>query len=145
VLDESPELQVMEVGASGYRLETTFKNSRMSLRLIMFQVTFLNVFRETYAEDIGRLDENYGFADKELSERMVKEVKQIYRVMTWPQFFVKVVLGKELGKEGFSDMLRETVRESTRRGYHRPAPLEKMGKLVRMRKEGDLKRVGVKK
>jgi len=145
VLDESPELQVMEVGASDYRLETTFKNSRTSLRLIMFQVTFLNVFRETYAEDIGRLDDNYGFADKELPERMVKEVKQIYRVTTWPQFFVKVVLGKELGKEGFSDMLRETVRESARRGYHRPARPEKMGKLVRMRKEGDLKRVEVKK
>jgi len=141
VLDTSPELQVMEVGASDYRLETTFKNSRTSLRLIMFQVTFLNVFRGTYAEDIGRLDDNYGFADKELPERMVKEVKQIYQVTTWPQFFVKVVLGKALGKEGFSDMLRETVRESARRGYHRPAPPERMGKLVRLRKEGDLKGV----
>lgn len=138
VLDTSPELEFMESGASDFRLETTFKNSKTSLRLIMFQVTFLNIFLQTYADDIGRLDENYGFADKELPERMVREVKEIYQVATWPQFFERVKFGKILGKVAFSEMLRETVKESVRRGYHRPAPPAKMGNLARIRKEGDL-------
>ncbi|KAJ3506568.1 hypothetical protein NLJ89_g6798 [Agrocybe chaxingu] len=120
VLQTSPELELLEQGASDYRLETTFANSKTSLRLIMFQVSFLSIFLETYASDITFLDDNYGFADKDLPERMVKEIKEIYKVGTWPQFFAKVRFGKQLDKGTFSEMLRKTVLESGRRRYHAP-------------------------
>ena len=136
VLDASPELEVIEPsGACDYRLGTTFNNSKTSLRLIMFQVTFLNVFLRTYQGDITRLDENYGFAERELPERMVREIKEIYGVDNWPQFFGKVNFGRVLGKEAFSQMLRETIQESARRGYHRPASLVRTGQLRKMRNE----------
>ena len=51
--------------------------------------------RESYVEDIGRSNENYWFADIELLEKMVKGVKQIYRVKTWLQFFVNVLFARE--------------------------------------------------
>jgi len=137
VLDTSPELQVMESGASDYRLDATFKNSITSLRLIMFQVTFLNLFLHTYASDIGRLDDNYGFAAKELPETMVREIKAIYKVDTWPQFFERVKWDKRLSKEAFSEMLRSTVKESQRRNYHKPAPTAKMAHYRNMRRELD--------
>ncbi len=136
VLDASPELEIIEPsGACDYRLGTTFNNSKTSLRLIMFQVTFLNVFLQTYQGDITRLDENYGFAERELPERMVREIKDIYGVDSWPQFFGRVNFGRVLGKEAFSQMLRETIQESARRGYHRPASLVRMGQLRKMRNE----------
>lgn len=141
VLDAAPELEVMEYGASDYRLNTTFNNSKTSLRLIMFQVTFLNVFLRTYQGDISRLDENYGFAESELPVRMVKEIKEIYAVDSWPQFFARVNLGRVLGKETFSQMLRDTIQESARRGYHRPATMEKLSQLRRLRNETANRRI----
>ena len=68
VLKESPELEIMESGASDYRLNKTFANSKTSLRLIMFQMTFSRSFIGTYSSGIARLDENYGFPNKELPE-----------------------------------------------------------------------------
>ncbi|KAF9524254.1 hypothetical protein CPB83DRAFT_861484 [Crepidotus variabilis] len=135
VLNDSPELEVMEPGASDYRLNTTFKNSKTSLRLVMFQITFLDVFLQTYGGDIGRLDDNYGFAEKQIPEGMVKEIKEIYKVDNWPQFFVRVRLGKTLSREAFSQMLRDSVQESARRGYHRQSPQPKMEQLRKQRSE----------
>ncbi|CAA7262929.1 unnamed protein product [Cyclocybe aegerita] len=134
VLQASPELELLEQGASDYRLQTTFANSKTSLRLIMFQVTFLNIFLETYASDITFLDDNYGFADKDLPERMVKEIKEIYKVDTWPQFFAKVRFGKQLGKDAFSEMLRKAVLESGRRRYHTPLKCDAPHALTLRRK-----------
>jgi len=122
VLQEAPELEVMEQGTSDYRLNTTFSKSKTSLRLIMFQITFLNLFIETYASGISRLDENYGFADKELPERMVKEIREIFAVDTWPEFFsrVRFTHGMNFTKEKVSAILRQTVQDSAALGYHTP-------------------------
>ena len=133
VLDRTPELQVMETGPSDYRIETTFNCSKTSLRLIMFQITFLNVFLETYGAELSRLDKNYGFADKGMPERMVREIKDIYQVQSWPGFFGKVNFGKTLSKAAFSEMLRETVKASARKGYHQPASSEKTREFARKR------------
>ena len=51
----------------------------------------------------------------------MKRVKQIYRVTTWPQFFVNVALRREK----FSDLLKETVIEN-KGCYYGPAPPEKI-------------------
>ncbi|PPQ96670.1 hypothetical protein CVT26_010299 [Gymnopilus dilepis] len=134
VLDASPMLEVMENGASDYRLETTFANSKTSLRLIMFQLSFFKMFSMTYASNLSLLDDNYGFAAKELPERMVTEIKEIYAVNTWPQFFqrVRFTKGLSFSKAVFCDMLRQTVAESARRRYHTAGNQDKM---LRLRQE----------
>ncbi|KAK0464449.1 uncharacterized protein EV420DRAFT_1043553 [Desarmillaria tabescens] len=125
VLRDHPELEVMEQGRSDHRLTTTFNHSKTSLRLMMFQITYLTIFVETYSSDLGRLDDNYGFAEKEIPEKMVKAIKDIYKVGDWPTFFEKVqyVRGKSFDPEKLSQLLRDAVRVSAERGYHMPANL----------------------
>jgi len=88
----------------------------------MFQITFLDVFVKTYAQNVAQLDDNYGFPEKEIPERMVEAIKEIYQVDSWPGFFTRAEYAKGLafGKEKFSQLLRDAVRESGKRGYHNP-------------------------
>ncbi|KAJ7675735.1 hypothetical protein DFH06DRAFT_666711 [Mycena polygramma] len=131
VLKDSPHLEVMEHGASVYRLVETFRRSQTSLRLVMFQITFLDIFFKAYGSNIARLDNNYGFPDKELPERMVEEVKAIYKINTWPGFFTRVRFAKGVGygKDRFSDMLRDAVKTSAARRYHNMSPVIRLSQL----------------
>lgn len=130
ILRDLPELEVMESGVSEYRLQRTFVQSKTSLRLIMFQIAFLDMFVKTYAVSGGltRLDENYGFPDKEIPERMVEAIKEIYLVDSWPGFFkhVQYSRGMSFDEEKFSGMLRTAVRVSGQRGYHTPIDAQKL-------------------
>lgn len=121
VLKDAPQLEVLEQGVCEYRLATTFSKSKTSLRLMMFQITFVDLFIKTYGQiGISRLDENYGFAEPDLPESMVDEIKEIYKVETWPAFFgrVRYARGLQFTKEKFSELLRQAVRTSSERGYH---------------------------
>ncbi|KAJ7134711.1 hypothetical protein C8R44DRAFT_433152 [Mycena epipterygia] len=131
VLKDAPHLEVMEKGPSDYRLAETFFRSKTSLRLIMFQITFLDLFFNAYASDISRLDNNYGFPEKEIPERMVEEVKEIYKINTWPAFFTRVRFpqGVAFGKERFSDMLRDAVNTSATRRYHNASSYNQLSVL----------------
>ncbi|KAJ6488585.1 hypothetical protein C8R47DRAFT_1215814 [Mycena vitilis] len=62
VLKDAPHLEVMERGPSNYRLAETFSKSKTSLRLVMFQITFLDLFFKAYGADVSPLDNNYGFS-----------------------------------------------------------------------------------
>lgn len=139
VLKEAPELEVIEEGTSDYRLNTTFSKSKTSLRLIMFQITFLNLFIETYASGISRLDENYGFADERLPDRMVKEIREIFLVDTWPKFFARVryTHGLPFTKGRFSSILRQTLKDSGAVRYHTPTSQRDMIRLKRRRRALD--------
>ncbi|KAJ7259524.1 hypothetical protein B0H12DRAFT_1322392 [Mycena haematopus] len=139
VLKDSPHLEVMEHGPSDYRLAETFFRSKTSLRLVMFQITFLDLFFKAYASDISRLDNNYGFPDKELPERMVEEVKEIYKINTWPAFFSRVRFpqGVGFGKEKFSDMLRDAVKTSAVRRYHNPSSVNRLSQLRSQRRAAE--------
>ncbi|KAF7314430.1 UBIQUITIN-CONJUGAT-2 domain-containing protein [Mycena kentingensis (nom. inval.)] len=123
VLKDAPHLELLESGPSDFRLSQTFTRSRTSLRLIMFQITFLDLFFRAYASNLARLDDNYGFPDKELPEKMVEEIKAIYKVDSWPGFFTRVrfAQGVAFGKVKFSEMLRDAVKLSAERMYHTPA------------------------
>ncbi|KAJ6547058.1 hypothetical protein B0H19DRAFT_251176 [Mycena capillaripes] len=131
VLKDSPHLEILETGPSDYRLAETFFRSKTSLRLVMFQITFLDLFFKAYGSDISPLDNNYGFPEKELPERMVEEVKEIYKINTWPAFFEKVRYpqGVALGKERFSEMLRDAVKTSAARRYHNASPFNRLSQL----------------
>ncbi|KAJ7016663.1 hypothetical protein C8F04DRAFT_503819 [Mycena alexandri] len=137
VLKDAPHLEVMEKGgASTYRLAETFFRSKTSLRLVMFQISFLDLFFKTYASNLARLDNNYGFPEKELPETMVQEIKEIYKVNTWPAFFTRVRFpqGVAFGKDKFSDMLRDAVKTSAARRYHNPSSVRQLGVLQGQRK-----------
>ncbi|PBK97781.1 hypothetical protein ARMGADRAFT_652295 [Armillaria gallica] len=142
VLRDHPELEVMEEGRSDHRLNTTFNYSKTSLRLMMFQITFLTIFVETYSSDLGRLDDNYGFAEKEIPERMLKAIKDIYKVGDWPTFFEKVqyVRGQSFGPERLSQLLRDAVKASAERGYHKPANARNQNNAPSSRNQGDGRR-----
>ncbi|GLB38641.1 putative protein modification by small protein conjugation [Lyophyllum shimeji] len=120
VLKAQPVLEAMETGPSDFRLQQTFIESKVSLRLIMFQRAFLDIFVNTYASNLGRLDDNYGFPEPDIPGRMVEEIKAIYKVDTWMGFFhrVQYARGLAFGKEAFSEMLRAAVRTSAQRKYH---------------------------
>lgn len=135
VLKDAPELEILEQGTCDYRLFKTFEKSKTGLRLIMFQITFLDIFLKTYSSNITRLDDNYGFADAGMPVRMVEEFKEIYKVNFWPSFFERVwyARGLQFGKEKFSDMLRAAVRTSGQRGYHTPKSIRQLDMLSRDR------------
>jgi hypothetical protein len=131
VLKDAPHLEVMEQGPSDYRLAETFFRSKTSLRLVMFQITFLDLFFKAYGSNITRLDNNYGFPEKELPERMVEEVKEIYKINTWPAFFARARFpqGVGFGRERFSDLLRAAVKTSAARRYHNASPFHRLSVL----------------
>lgn len=122
ILKDVPELAVMEKGRSDYRLAVTFLHAKTSLRLVMFQIAFLNLFVSTYSSNLSYLDDNYGFPHKEVPEKMVEKIKEIYSINCWSAFFsaVRFVNGTGFGAEIFSDLLRDAVRKSAERGYHTP-------------------------
>ena len=127
VLQAVPELEVLEEGASEFRLHQTFHASKTSLRLMMFQITFLSTFARTYGPGspggLSKLDEEYGFPEETLPSRMVEEIKAIYQVQRWPEFFQRMRYenGTKFSKASFSEMLRTALKNSAEKGYHRPA------------------------
>ncbi|KAJ7147047.1 hypothetical protein C8R43DRAFT_1011640 [Mycena crocata] len=118
VLKDSPHLEVLEQGPSDYRLAETFFRSKTSLRLIAFQITFLDLFFKAYGNNVARLDNNYGFPEKELPERMVEE-------------------GVAFGKDRFSDMLRDAVKMSATRRYHNPSSTHQLSLLRGQRSKAE--------
>ncbi|KAG6884325.1 hypothetical protein C0992_006506 [Termitomyces sp. T32_za158] len=137
LLEKHPTLEVMEDGPSPYRLHTTFMAYKTGLRLMMFQVTFLDIFVKTYAANPSQLDDNYGFPEPSIPARMVEEVKAIYKVNTWPAFFRRVQYrnGMALDEIALSRMLRNTIHTSARRKYHQPKPPHSIHKMWSERSE----------
>ncbi|KAF0538172.1 ubiquitin-conjugating enzyme family protein [Gigaspora margarita] len=68
---------------SKYRLDTTFELSNTSLRLLLFQVSFLKIM-QGIEEDMKR---RCGYPSDEMSNSLLLLIKQIYNVKTWDVFF----------------------------------------------------------
>ena len=66
---------------------------------------------------------------------MVGEIKAIYQVDAWPQFFQKVKFAKGAGfsKATFSQMLRDCVKMSAERKYHMAADNARIQQLIGQR------------
>ncbi|KAJ6547057.1 hypothetical protein B0H19DRAFT_1379411 [Mycena capillaripes] len=128
VLKDAPYLEIIGQGPSEFRLTERFFRSQTSLRLVMFQITFLDIFFKAYGSDISPLDNNY-FPEKELPERMVEEVKEIYKINTWPAFKrVKHLQGMVLDTETLSNVLREAVKTSAARALPHQIESRRNGK-----------------
>lgn len=122
LLREHADLEIREEGVSQYRLGATFAAGKTSMRLIMFQVTLLRMFVDTYSDRIESLDDNYGVVEKELPEKMVSAIKEIYQVSDWHTFFKKVdyAKGVQFSDQALCGLLRDAVKKSGARGYHTP-------------------------
>lgn len=110
----------------------------------MFQVAFLSTFVAAHQAKPDQLSSAYGFpirekpSDMPIEEMMVKTIKEIYAVSSWPEFFNKVHFGGGLkwGKVKFSQVLRDCVRKSEAAGYHTRCRGVKALQDDRVRKEG---------
>ncbi|KAF5342282.1 hypothetical protein D9611_001825 [Ephemerocybe angulata] len=113
-LNRFPTLQVMEGGASDYRLVKTFEYMERELRRLMIFTRVHLGFVKTYRSNLSMLDESYGFVDSKLMLQLCKEIKIVMGVRTWPEFFRQVAYprGEGMGKEVFSRLLRESVRDA---------------------------------
>lgn len=103
------------------RVYKSFAASRTSLRLVMFQVFFLETFA---TEHITRqMDSQYGFAGPEVPAMITKGIKEIYEVNGYKQFCERVGFKGTVGggwwPEAMSRVLLAAVERSEMKGYHR--------------------------
>lgn len=76
ILRESPELAYLEDGSNTYRKRTTWNHSKVSLRLFMFQVTFLELLRARNLT-AGKFYQRLGQPPEGLATELVERLKAI--------------------------------------------------------------------
>jgi len=67
---------------------------------------------------------------------MVEEVKEIYKIDTWPAFFERVRFpqGMKFDQEELSDLLRNAVKTSATRRYHTALSVNRLNVLQDQRR-----------
>ena len=122
LLQKSPKLSQASLPART-RLAWTFQGAKTSLRLMMFQVYFLSCIGRppTLAgpfDILGQYDMRLGLPSTAQKEDLQRNAKKILSVTTWDQFFQR--LGGPVPDESrLNDILRQAVRNSKRKKYHR--------------------------
>lgn len=130
LLQKHPSLAILEDAHSPpqHRLRTTFAESRTSLRLVMFQVFFL--------ETLTTMPTQYGFPDVDVPARITAGIKEIYAVNGWKMFYERIGLTEavQAGSRGMSARLREAIVLSAERSYHRPQPARQWALVAERRR-----------
>jgi hypothetical protein len=127
-LDGSPDLEWQENGPCEYRLAKSFQHCRSSIRLLALQINMFAIFshyehpRERGVNEcmLAHLDSNFGGVPFGAVESLTDQVKAIFRVSSWFDFFVQVQYenGARWNTEELSQALRQCMLLSERRGYH---------------------------
>ncbi|KAJ0165103.1 hypothetical protein CTA2_12357 [Colletotrichum tanaceti] len=117
-----PELSYLEPDkVSGYRLKKTFEASRTSYRLLMFSELFRRIARpsaDTSLEQLrDELFDRHGAPPPGAALRLSSEVRRLHDVDNFPHFFREMGITNVPTAERFTSVLRDSVRESMRRGY----------------------------
>jgi len=137
LLKKHPHLgELTDTGVSEQRLRLTFKSAVVSMRLIMFNVWFLNnVAKAPHVHDetsgsgsrricaapsctLARYDRTYGLPPQQQVEAVHLAVRRICEVCTWQGYFEAVGL-KPIAAPALCEWLRRSVVASRRKGYHR--------------------------
>ncbi|KAF3939956.1 hypothetical protein ABW19_dt0208502 [Dactylella cylindrospora] len=120
VLDKNPGLEYSKHVSVNQRLEETFEYSKTSVRLVMFQTFFLRFIVGNHLKYPTQLEENFGFPPEGVAEAVVREIKKIYGVKDWKEYFnyIGYERGSSWDKEKMCDMLKECIANSRERGYH---------------------------
>ncbi|RIB19876.1 hypothetical protein C2G38_2244895 [Gigaspora rosea] len=121
---------------SKYRLKTTFELSNTSLRLVLFQVSFLKIMRGI-VEDIKS---RYGYPSDEMSSLLLILIKQIYDVKTWDVFFkmLDFSLPERNWEHVVSKMLKDAINKSFQSGYHQVPYTANELYFIRRKKESQI-------
>lgn len=109
------------------RLTKSFSACQVSLKLCMFHVVFLRLFR--YSQRSGtlqsvqntkqRLDQLYGRPTYKMRQMLQKHVKRIKKIRNWQHFFDGIGIKCPSDQELF-EWLIESMRNSEEKGYHKP-------------------------
>ncbi|CAG8545308.1 9891_t:CDS:2, partial [Scutellospora calospora] len=134
-LNKDPGLAYIEPEnyRSDYRLNATFELSSTSLRLVLFQVSFLKIM-QGIREDMKH---RYGYPSDEMSTSLLLLIKQIYNVKTWDVFFkmIDFSLPEQKWKLVVSKMLKNAISESYKSGYHQVPYTVNELYFIRLKKE----------
>lgn len=103
------------------RLELTLLSQKTSLRLVMFQVAFLNLIGRPYGiscqQIIKTYDSGMGTSHPRLRRELHEKCRSIYNVATWPDFFAAVQIDTP-SDTVLGNILKESIEKSRVKGYH---------------------------
>lgn len=108
------------------RLKYSFLGCQISLKLCMFHVLFLRLFRysirsgklQTIEETKIKLDKLYGRPTYNMREILQKHVKRIKNIKTWKQFFNGIGIKCPSNNELYQWLL-QSIKNSQLKGYHK--------------------------
>ena len=140
------ELSYMEPDAvSHYRLQKTFEGSRTSYRLLMFSELFRRTARfstpspsssggkRSLVELREELFDRHGGPPPGAAARLAAEVRRLHTVDSFPKFLVEMGMRSIPSTESFTEVLRQTVHDSMKRGYSKWALSQQKALALRMR------------
>eukprot|EP00743_Colponemidia_sp_Colp-15_P002103 GILK01002283.1.p1 GENE.GILK01002283.1~~GILK01002283.1.p1 ORF type:complete len:627 (-),score=85.60 GILK01002283.1:164-2008(-) len=120
LLRDHPELQ-KKTQPQKHRLTVTFEACRTSLRLVMFQVCFLNNIAQPVGRSIddvlGAYNRSYGLPPRGTEEKLQASCKAILKVSYWPEFFDRVKVDRP-SPEQLNKLLIDSIDISRDRKYH---------------------------
>lgn len=134
LLKKYPHLgQLSDVGVSKERLRATFEAALVSMRLIMFNAWFLNNVAKPPGEEqapLLRYERTKGVAPRHQIEAVHRAVRRICEVNTWEAYFDSLGV-KRIAPMQLCCWLRQSVLNSSRKGYHRPGRFQSRARPVR--------------
>jgi len=109
------------------RLTKSFAACQVSLKLCMFHVVFLRLFRysarsgtlQSVEDTKKKLDALYGRPTVRMRESLQRNVKRIKKISKWSHFFEGIGVKCPDDDELF-DWLLQSMRNSEAKGYHKP-------------------------
>uniref|UniRef100_A0A0B7AYE5 Uncharacterized protein n=1 Tax=Arion vulgaris TaxID=1028688 RepID=A0A0B7AYE5_9EUPU len=121
-LKDDPELGKID-NSQEYRLENTFKHTRVSRNLLAFQVVFLDIAlpaNMTHNQIIQRYDENWGFPTKSMITLMKAECHKINNeINTYADWYRILGLQLPTDDEIYKSLVDAVMYAKTNRAYHR--------------------------
>ncbi|GAQ84651.1 Ubiquitin-conjugating enzyme [Klebsormidium nitens] len=123
LLKAHPELAILEASdtVSEHRLATTFRETAVTRRLIMFQVAFLLLVRpsgSSVRDILAEYAQRYGYPWPGLTRKLQKTWYDVLKVATWPDFYSQLGLACPPTSLALCSTLRQSVVSSSQKGYH---------------------------
>lgn len=123
-IDKYPELQYLDKKEECYyRIQKTFDANITSLRLIMFQYYFLkNINLTSSLEDFNQC---LGIPSQHSKVELYQMAVKIKNLKSWVEFFKFVDLPPLIPNK-LTKLLRQSVRNSLNKQYHKPKPYRRI-------------------
>jgi hypothetical protein len=142
--------EVDDVGVSKERLRCTFEVALVSMRLVMFNVWFLNNIAKpshVHAEahtlackscscTLHRYERTKGVPPRQQIEAVHRAVRHICEVNSWEGYFEAVGI-RRVEPLGLCNWLRQSVLSSLRKRYHRPGQFQQWPRRAKERQNSD--------